>query len=365
MTPPPVNALWGARCGKSARRVLTGGTSPRSHAGSVRPAARKRRLRQGSAKATASRLVSTGHNISHPWLLEHIPMDKRILQWWLQAGYIDEGTLFDSAAGTPQGGIISPALSNMTLDGLEAAVYASVGSTALARSNSQLNVVRYADDFLVTGISKEVLESKVLPAVKQFMAARGLELSDEKTRITHISEGFDFLGQNVRKYNGKLLIKPAKKSVKSLLDKVRAVVKNNASAAQAVVIQKLNPIIRGWATYHRHVVAKACFSSMDAQIWQLLWKWAMRRHPTKGARWVRNRYFQADGHRSWVFATNGPVGSDAHRLRLFRAMTIPITRHVKIRALANPFNPAWIPYFTHRRTVNRSVGEFGVTSPWC
>src|ERR1022692_2435197 len=271
-------------------------------------------------------------NISHPWLLEHIPMDKRILQWWLQAGYIDEGTLFDSAAGTPQGGIISPALSNMTLDGLEAAVYASVGSTALARSNSQLNVVRYADDFLVTGISKEVL---------------------------------DFLGQNVRKYNGKLLIKAAKKSVKSLLDKVRAVVKNNASAAQAVVIQKLNPIIRGWATYHRHVVAKACFSSIDSQIWQLLWKWAMRRHPTKGARWGRNRYFQADGHRSWVFATNGPVGSDAHRLGLFRAMTIPVTRPVKIRALANPFNPAWIPYFTHRRTVNRSVGEFGVTSPWC
>jgi len=304
-------------------------------------------------------------NISHPWLLAHIPMDKRILQRWLQAGYIDEGTLFDSVAGTPQGGIISPALSNMTLDGLEAAVYASVGSTAHARSNSQLNVVRYADDFVVTGISKEVLESKVLPAVKQFMAARGLELSDEKTRITHISEGFDFLGQNVRKYSGKLLIKPAKKSVKSLLDKVREVVKGNASAAQAVVIQKLNPIIRGWATYHRHVVAKACFSSIDSQIWQLLWKWAMRRHPTKGAWWVRSRYFQAEGHRSSVFATNGPVGSDAHRLRLFRAMTIPITRHVKIRALANPFNPDWIPYFTHRRTVNRSVGEFGVTSPWC
>jgi RNA-directed DNA polymerase len=240
-----------------------------------------------------------------------------------------------------------------------------VGSTALARSNSQLNVIRYADDFLVTGISKEVLESKVLPAVKQFMAARGLELSEEKTRITHISEGFDFLGQNVRKYNGKLLIKPAKKSVKSLLDKVREVIKGNASAAQAVVIQKLNPIIRGWATYHRHVVAKACFSSIDSQIWQLLWKWAMRRHPTKGAWWVRNRYFQAEGHRSWVFATNGPAGRDAYRLRLFRAMTIPITRHVKIRALANPFNPEWIPYFTHRRTMNRSVGEFGVTSPWC
>jgi len=180
-----------------------------------------------------------------------------------------------------------------------------------------------ATRLIVTGISKEVLESKVLPAVRQFMAARGLELSDEKTRITHISEGFDFLGQNVRKYTGKLLIKPAKKSVKSLLGRVREIVKGNASATQAVVIQKLNPIIRGWATYHRHVVAKASFSSIDSQIWQLLWKWAVRRHPTKGARWVRNRYFHADGHRSWEFATSGPVSSNAHRLRLFRAMTIP------------------------------------------
>jgi RNA-directed DNA polymerase len=304
-------------------------------------------------------------NISHPWLLEHIPMDKRILQRWLQAGYIDEGTLFDSAAGTPQGGIISPTLSNMTLDGLEAAVYASVGSTAFARSNNQLNVVRYADDFVVTGISKEVLESKVLPAVKQFMAARGLELSDEKTRITHISEGFDFLGQNVRKYNGKLLIKPAKKSVKSLLFRVREIVKGNASATQAVVIQKLNPVIRGWAMYHRHIVAKAIFSSIDSHIWHVLWKWAMRRHPAKGAGWVKNRYFHTDGQRSWDFATKGSLGSTTDRVQLFRAATISIARHVKIRAPANPFDPEWIPYFTHRRTAKRSAGDPSATSPWC
>lgn len=178
-------------------------------------------------------------NLSHPWLLENIPMDKLILRRWLQAGYIDEETLFETWAGTPQGGIISPVIANMALDGLEAAVYTSVGSTEHARRKSKLNVIRYADDFVVTGISKEILERKVLPAVRQFMAARGLELSEEKTRIIHISEGFDFLGQNVRKYAGKLLIKPATKSVKSLLDKVREIVKGNASATQAVVIQKL------------------------------------------------------------------------------------------------------------------------------
>ena len=299
-------------------------------------------------------------NISHPWLLGHIPMDRRILQRWLQAGYIDEGALFESAAGTPQGGIISPTLSNMTLDGLESAVYASVGPTAFARSNNQLNVVRYADDFIVTGISKDVLETKVLPAVRNFMAARGLELSAEKTRITHISEGFDFLGQNVRKYKGKLLIKPAKASVKSLLGRIREIIKSNVSAQQAVVIHKLNPLIRGWATYHRHVTAKACFSSVDAQIWHMLWKWARRRHPTKGAMWVRKRYFHAGGSRAWIFSAAERTGS--YPTELFRAMTIPIKRHVKIRAQANPFAPEWQSYFIHRRAAKRSVEKFGATS---
>ncbi len=303
-------------------------------------------------------------NISHPWILEHMPMDKRILQRWLRAGYVDEGTLFESTAGTPQGGIISPVIANMALDGLEAAVYASVGSTKHARSKSQLNVIRYADDFVVTGISKEVLESKVLPAVRQFMAARGLELSEEKTRITHISKGFDFLGQNVRKYDGKLLIKPARKSVKSLLDKAREIVKRNASATQAVVIQLLNPVIRGWAMYHRHVVAKASFSLIDSHIWQLLWKWARRRHPAKGARWVKDRYFHANGHRSWEFAAKSVVDGIPQRLRLVRAMTVPITRHVKIQSSANPFDPAWMPYFTRRRTAKGSIELFGATV-WC
>lgn len=112
-------------------------------------------------------------------------------------------------------------IANMALDGLEAAVHASIGISKLARRTAKLNVIRYADDFVVTCASKEVLESCVLPAIRRFMADRGLELSEEKTRITHITEGFDFLGQNVRKYGGKLLIKPAKKSIKSLLDKVR------------------------------------------------------------------------------------------------------------------------------------------------
>ncbi|KAI3605754.1 Retron-type RNA-directed DNA polymerase (plasmid) [Cupriavidus necator H850] len=300
-------------------------------------------------------------NFSHSWFLENVPMDKGVLRKWLQAGYIDEGTLFESRAGTPQGGVISPVIANMALDGLEAAVHASVGTSKLARSKAQLNVVRYADDFVVTGVSRDVLESRVLPAVRQFMAARGLELSEEKTRITNIAEGFDFLGQNVRKYGGKLLIKPAKKSIKSLLDKVREVIKGNASVTQEALIRRLNPIIRGWTMYHRHVVAKATFSTIDSHIWHLLWKWARRRHPTKGARWVRKRYFRCDGHRSWDFATKGSTEDDTCGLQLFRAATAAIQRHIKIRGLANPFDPAWDIYLARRRTAKRSAGLSGAT----
>jgi RNA-directed DNA polymerase len=245
------------------------------------------------------------------------------------------------------------------LDGLEAAVYASVGTSRLARQKAQLNVVRYADDFVVTGVSKDVLDLKVLPAVRQFMAARGLELSEEKTRITHIATGFDFLGQNVRKYDGKLLIKPAKKSIKSLTEKVGAIIKDNASATQEALIRQLNPVIRGWAQYHRHIVSKATFSSIDSHIWLRLWNWAKRRHPSKGARWVKQRYFRQDGNRDWDFATKGSTEGDPHGPQLFRAATVAIRRHVKIRGLANPFDPAWDTYFVRRRTAKRPAGRPG------
>lgn len=301
-------------------------------------------------------------NFSHDWLVQNIPMDKALLQRWLQAGYIEKGTLFATEAGTPQGGVISPVIANMALDGLEAAAFASVGPTIHARRQFKINVVRYADDFVVTGISKEVLEHKVLPAIRQFMAVRGLELSEEKTRITHISEGFDFLGQNVRKYAGKLLIKPANKSVKALMEKVRDIVKRNESATQANVILQLNPVIRGWAMYHRHVVSKDRFTSIDAHIWRLLWTWAMRRHPQKGAGWVRQRYFHARGDQNWVFAAETQVAGTIQRLRLFCAGTIPIVRHIKIRGLANPFDPAWFSYFAHRQAAKDSAERPGAKS---
>jgi len=228
------------------------------------------------AKRTSATWVLEGDirgcfdNISHDWLLRNITMDKVVLRKWLEAGYVEKGALFATEAGTPQGGIISPVLANLTLDGLEQAVNISVSPKDTPRRPFKIHVVRYADDFIVTGVSKEVLQHQVRPAIEAFLRSRGLELSDEKTKVTHIAQGFDFLGQNIRKYSGKLLITPARKSVKALLDKVRKIVNGNKSATKANLILNLNPVIRGWAMYHRHIVSKARFTWIDHQIWQIL-----------------------------------------------------------------------------------------------
>ncbi|MGP8789803.1 group II intron reverse transcriptase/maturase, partial [Pseudomonas aeruginosa] len=237
-------------------------------------------------------------NISHDWLMGHVPTDREILRKWLKAGYMEDRQLFPTEAGTPQGGIISPTLANLVLDGLEAKLDAAFGRKRYAngvQTRLMVNYVRYADDFIVTGRSKELLEQEVMPIIEDFMRERGLTLSPEKTKITHIDEGFDFLGQNVRKYNGKLLIKPSKANVATFLEKVRSAVKGNKALDQPRLIRMLNPMIQGWANYHQHVVSKATFARVDHEIWRVLWQWAVRRHPQKSSVWIKQRYFHSVG----------------------------------------------------------------------
>lgn len=286
-------------------------------------------------------------NISHDWMMANIPMDKVILKKWLKAGYVYQNELFPTEAGTPQGGIISPVLANMVLDGLETMLE---GKFPKARNkNMKMNMVRYADDFIITGHSKEWLEQAVKPAVVEFLAARGLILSPEKTQITHITEGFDFLGWNIRKYNGKFLTKPAKANIKAHLDKLRGIIKANGTAKQANLIGRLNPILRGWANYHRHVVAKKAFARIDSMVWAMLWRWAVRRHPNKGACWIKDRYFKVRGSRNWVFAASEKQEDGTIKdLVLLNEADTPIHRHVKIKAAANPHDPEWEPYFEAR-----------------
>lgn len=288
-------------------------------------------------------------NINHDWLLKSIPMDRSVLRRWLKAGYLENGTLYPTEAGTPQGGIISPTLANLTLDGLEQMLLRRYVKKHWNRQ--KVNIVRYADDFIVTGATKEVLENEVRPMIEEFLAARGLSLSPEKTKITHIDDGFDFLGFNVRKYDGKLLIKPAKKNVSAFLGNIRELVKGNKTLRQDVLIKRLNPIIQGWANYHRHVVARDTFERARMEIWHCLWQWAKRRHPNKGRQWVREHYFQIDDARTWVFAVDTGEKLSNGKPKLISLRDIcdtKIRRHIKIKADANPFDPQWESYFEAR-----------------
>ncbi len=301
--------------------------------------------------------------ISHEWLLAHIPMEKSILRKWLKAGFIDKNVLHPTEEGTPQGGICSPVIANMTLDGLEKLL-----QKQFSRKGQKVNMVRYADDFIISGGSKELLEEEVKPLVEQFLKERGLELSQEKTLITHIEDGFDFLGQNVRKYDGKFLIKPAQKNVKVFLEKVRTTIKTRKQVCAGDLIELLNPMIRGWATYHRHQISKQTFNKVDRAIYQALWQWARRRHPNKSKRWIRKKYFQTKQDRNWVFSGEvlRPDGS-VQQCWLFSAAHMPIKRHTKIRAEANPYDPQWETYFEERlgvKMANTLIGRRKILFLW-
>jgi len=292
--------------------------------------------------------------ISHDWFLAHVIMDRAILQKWLKAGYMEKHVFHETTEGTPQGGIISPVLANCALDGLERALKGKYPTGTRLKSLQgkypAVNFIRYADDFIITSKSKELLEGEIKPLVTQFLQERGLELSPTKTVITHVEQGFDFLGQNVRRYpNGKLLTKPSKKNIKVFLDGIRKTIKVARGWPAADLINELNPKIRGWANYHRHVVSKRIFNRVDYDIFSSLWRWARRRHPKKSHRWIKQRYFVQRGFRNWIFT--GEMYDDQGQpfeIRLLSASATPIRRHVKVKSDANPYDPAYETYFEKR-----------------
>ena len=301
------------------------------------------------SKSTSSQWILEGDikscfdEIDHDWLLANIPMDKKVLHQWLKAGYLEDSRFYSTEMGTPQGGIISPTLMLMTLRGLEDAV------SNVTTPKDKVHVIAYADDFVITGVSKTVLVERVKPAVEAFLKARGLRLSQEKTLITHIERGFDFLGFNVRKYNGKLLIKPAKKNIVAFLQDIRLTLRSRQSVPSGELIRILNPKIRGWANYYRHGVSKKTFSYVDDAIFHAIWKWATRRHPKKGARWVQQRYFQRQGLRSWIFSGQTVTRQgEVSPQRLFHAGDTRIRRHIKVRCHANPYDASFDEYFEQR-----------------
>lgn len=292
-------------------------------------------------------------NISHEWIINNIPMDKEILHKWLKCGYIETGKLFPTEYGAPQGSPISPVICNMVLDGIEGRLkelFSIKMKNGISR-NPKVNFIRYADDFIVTGDCEEVLEKEVTPVIKEFLRKRGLELSEEKTVVTHINKGFDFLGCNVRMYGNKLLIKPSKKNYKAIISKIRGVIKDNPTCKQEYLIRKLNPIIRGWTNFHKYNVASTAFEHLDNDIWNSLWKWCRHRHPKKGNRWIAQKYFHQIKGRKWTFSI---ITENGTMLNLIYASDTKITRFIKTKAEATPFDPIWDSYFERRDYMRMS-----------
>ena len=282
--------------------------------------------------------------ISHQWLLKNIPMPTTILQKFLKAGYIENQTRHATHKGTPQGGIISPVLMNMTLDGLEKLLRKKFPRWKAKK----VNFIRYADDFVITSACKETLENEVRPLVEAFLKERSLRLSPEKTRITHINEGFDFLSQNVRKYKGKLLIRPSKESVQSFKDKIKKTVKENRGIPAHALIRILNPIIRGWSNYQRKVCSKRTFQKLGHFIFKQLWRWAKHRHGNKNRRWIFNRYF-TNNH----FSDTEETAKGKKLVHLYRIAYVPIKYHKKIKGIANPYLPKFDDYFKEQARIKQ------------
>jgi len=272
-------------------------------------------------------------NFAHSWLLNNIPMDRRILRQFLSAGYIFDGILYRNRSGTPQGGLISPHLANMALDGLEHILKTHFPS-------QKVHLIRFADDFVITAESREIAE-RCKEIVVDFLKDRGLELSEEKTVIVHINEGFDFIGWNFRKFKGKLLIQPSKKAVAAITLMLSETVKFAKAWTQDQLISRLNSLIQGWALYHRYASSSRVFSKLDWILYQMLWTWAKRRHNNKGKSWIATKYWQPTLTRSRVFK------GKTQTLLKFSDTKIKYRKFLSLDA--NPYLD--LEYFEHRKGV--------------
>lgn len=292
--------------------------------------------------------------ISHDWLLENIPMDKQILGKFLKAGFMEKGQLNPTTKGTPQGSVISPALTVLALAGLEHKLRPKSDNQRAAK---KINVTSYADDFIVTAANTEILQQEVMPKLVEFLGNVGLELSREKTKITPIENGFDFLGFSIRKYkNGKLLIKPSKENIKRFLREIKELIRKSAALPADKLIHALNEKLTGWTNYYRSVVSSEIFSRIDHELFMSLKRWSFKRHARKGIRWCVKHYWKSHKGDNWRFycMTKDKEGNKK-TLLLKRAKDTKICRHVKIKASANPFDPSYKDYFVKRDSKERTA----------
>ena len=297
--------------------------------------------------------------ISHAYLLETIGScpGSALVKQWLKAGYMENGVHHETPAGTPQGGVISPLLANIALHGMEQALgvrYSSQGQIISDRA-----VVRYADDFVVFCESRADAEA-AKAELEGWLAHRGLSLSEEKTRVVHLTEGFDFLGFNIRHYAApqtsrsgyKLLIKPSKKSVAAMRAQLRTEWRKLKGQDVQTVLKRLNPIIRGEANYYRIAVASKLFKQLDHWMWQREQGYVRKRHPTKPWYWRKQHYWGKLNHQRediWVF------GDKRHGGYLLKFSWFSIRRHVLVKGRSSPDDPQLQAYWTNRAKANAAA----------
>jgi RNA-directed DNA polymerase len=289
-------------------------------------------------------------HISHQALLDKLatyPAMRRTIRSWLKAGSIEQGSFSPANEGTPQGGVASPLLANIALHGMETAI-----QKAYTKGEGKPALIRYADDFVVLHQTREGVE-KARRIMEKWLQGIGLELKPEKTRITHTlhgtqgKAGFDFLGMSIRQYpvgktrtgknpwgkplGFKTLIQPSKEAIAQHVRKLGRIIRKHQAASQEVLIEQLNPVIRGWAMYYKTVVAKESFSRCDYLLYSMLRHWARHRHPNKTARWVSHKYWALDQGEGWTFKSQD--GS-----KIARHAATPIQRYVKVKETASPFD---------------------------
>lgn len=287
-------------------------------------------------------------NISHAYLLDtigHFPA-RKLIEKWLKAGVMIGLDLSPTETGTPQGGIISPLLANIALHGMEEAL--GIDRTKY-NLRSKFRLIRYADDFVVVTESKDDAE-EAKAILSQWLKVRGLVMSEEKTRIVHIDEGFDFLGFNFRRQKSaqarrghSVYTRPSKEAIERFKTKVRQLFVRRLHSSPDQLLAELNPLIEGWGMYYRSVVSKEVFRELDHFIWYRTWRWTKRRHPNKGARWRKNRYFTRIGGWDWTF-----YDSDTG-ISIRKMSRIAIKRHVLVKGDASPDNPLQDEYWANRQ----------------
>jgi RNA-directed DNA polymerase len=310
-------------------------------------------------------LTGAFNNLSHQFILDAIgnTPGRELIKQWLKAGYVEAEMFHPTTSGTPQGGIVSPLLFNVALDGMDdlLASFRKVKEYSYNRADRRqpsicrreyrrYGFIRYADDFLVTAESKEDIEA-IIPVLEAWLAVRGLELNKDKTHVAHVSDGVNFLGFHIRQFKGCCYTFPQKEKVVSFLAGIRAWLRANISVKPEAVILTLNPRLRGWGNYYRHGASKRVFKHVDHQVFQMLWRWAVRRHPKKGKRWIANKYFMPAKGVRWTF--NSKVITSRGKkitLALTKLTEIPIDRHIKVEGKSSPDDPTLNDYWIKRQT---------------